>query len=299
MSTSYFKSEAKRALNGKWQTFSVCVLIFTAINLLFNAPTLIQEITELVSYLSDEALYEPSLTTDIRKSLLSDVLLPFFRLLYQALLLPHLSFSLRAIALNVTGNKEIKVSDIFNGFKNYSNVLLLYLLETLNIFLWALLLIIPGIIKEISYSMSHFIMAENPDMSPSEVLKESEELMEGHKLDYFILQLSFFGWNILSVLTLGLSARYSDPYYHAARANFYYTIKKEKYGDATPYGKSDEMYIQYPYDYVTNQPIQEHESQYNSEAQTVEPTYTYLGNMNTSTPSQETLTETEDSEETL
>ncbi len=299
MDTYRLKADAKSALEGKWQTFSVCVLIYSAINIFLNAQTLISELPELVSYLSDEALYAPSLTTDIHKSLFSDVLLPFFNLLYQALLLPHLSFSISVIALNVIGNKEIKVSDIFNGFKNYNNVLLLYLLEALKVFLWSLLLIIPGIIKEISYSMSHFIMAESPDMSPSEVLKESEELMEGHKLDYFILQLSFFGWILLSIITLDFSSLYSEPYIYTTKANFYYTIKKEKYGDTTPYGESDEMYIQYPYDYVTNQPIQEHESQYNSEAQTVEPTYTYLGNMNTSTPSQETLTETEDSEETL
>lgn len=297
MDTYRLKADAKSALEGKWQTFSVCVLIYSAINLLFNAPTFIQEITELVSYLSDEALYEPSLTTDIRKSLLSDVLLPFFRLLYQALLLPHLSFSISVIALNVTGNKEIKVSDIFNGFKNYNNVLLLYLLEALNVFLWSLLLIIPGIIKEISYSMSHFIMAESPDMSPSEVLKESEELMEGHKLDYFVLQLSFFGWILLSIITLDFSSLYSEPYIYTTKANFYYTIKKEKYGDATPYGKSDEMYLQYPYDYVTNQPIQEHETQYNYRPQTVEPSYTYFEN--TYTPIQEqNSSEGETSQET-
>ncbi len=285
MDTYRLKADAKSALEGKWQTFSVCILIYSGINIFLNAHTLISELPELVSYFSDEALFDPSFTTDIHKSLFYDVLLPFFNLLYQALLLPHLSFSVSVIALNVIGHKEIKVSDIFNGFKNYNNVLLLYLLEALKVFLWSLLLIIPGIIKEISYSMSHFIMAESPDMSPSEVLKESEELMEGHKLDYFVLQLSFFGWNILSVLTLGLSALYSDPYYHAARANFYYTIKKEKYGDATPYGKSDEMYLQYPYDYVTNQPIQEHETQYNYRSQTVEPSYTYFEN--TYTPIQE------------
>ncbi len=291
------KTDAKSALEGKWQTFSVCVLIFTAINLFFNAPTLIQEITELVSYLSDEALYEPSLTTDIRKSLLSDVLLTFFRLFYQALILQHLSFSLSVIALKVVKNEAINASDIFCGFKNYSNVLILSLLEGLYIALWSLLLIIPGFIKSISYSMSHFIMAENPDISPSTALKESEELMEGHKLDYFILQLSFIGWNLLSIVTLNFSSLYSEPYIYTTKANFYNAIKKEKYGDATPYGESDEMYLQYPYDYVTNHPNQEHEAQYDYKPQTVEPAYTYFEN--TYTPLQEqNSSENESSQDT-
>lgn len=299
MSTSYFKSEARRALEGKWQTFSLCVLIYVAINAALSAPSLISDISDLWQlYHMDELLYEPSFSSDLTDFLINS-LLSLINLLVSIFVTYHLYFAMSAIALKVIKNEEIQVSDIFVGFHNYSNVLILTLLENLYVFLWCLLFIIPGFIKAIGYSMAKFIMAENPDIRPSDAIKESEELMDGYKFDYFVLQLSFLGWILLSIITLDISALYSQPYLFTAKAIFYYTIKKEKYGDAIPYGESDEMYLQYPYDYVTNQPTQEHEARYNYEPQTVEPTYTYLGNMNTSTPSQEeSLTEAEASEET-
>lgn len=284
MDSDYFKSEAKKALEGKWQTFSVCVLIYIAISSVMKAPSLILDIDSLMSDLSQTYLiskfsYTSSLPSGLELSFISN-LLSFVDILATAFLLNHLIYALRAMALKATKNEEIEVSNIFDGFHNYKNVLMLSLLEGLYIFLWMLLFIIPGFIKAISYSMTHFILAENPDMRPSDAIRESEKLMYGHKWEFFVLQLSFLGWILLSVITLNISSIWSDPYFYTAQAEFYQAIKKEKYGDLPPFeidDEDEEIYPEYPYEYTTYKSEQEHETQLNNSTQAVEPTYTYLG----------------------
>ncbi len=92
------------------------------------------------------------------------------------------------------------------------------------IFLWSLLLVVPGIVAALSYSMTPFIMAENPDMTPLEAIRASKELMRGHKWRYFCLGLSFIGWSILCGLTMNLGYIGLNPYTSAAMAAFYRDI---------------------------------------------------------------------------
>ena len=92
--------------------------------------------------------------------------------------------------------------------------------------LWSLLLIIPGLIKSYSYAMTPYIMAEKPDMSVNDAITKSRQIMNGHKWQLFCLDLSFTGWMLLSMVTLGLGLIYVWPYYNAARAAFYREIKK-------------------------------------------------------------------------
>lgn len=92
---------------------------------------------------------------------------------------------------------------------------------SLFVFLWSLLLIIPGIIKVISYSQAFYIKTENPQMSPMECLRASEDLMRNNKMEYFVLQLSFIGWFILCVLTFGLGFIYVLPYHSVTNAMYY------------------------------------------------------------------------------
>ena len=94
--------------------------------------------------------------------------------------------------------------------------------------LWTLLLIIPGIIAALSYSMTHYILADNENMTAMEALKKSKEMMDGHKMDYFMLCLSFLGWAILGVFTFGLLYLWLGPYMSTAQANFYNAIKDKK-----------------------------------------------------------------------
>ena len=100
------------------------------------------------------------------------------------------------------------------GFSiNYARKIGGYLWMLLWIFLWSLLFWIPGIIKSYSYSMTPYILAAYPDVKAKDALKLSMRIMEGHKAEYFILQLSFLGWHLLSACTCGiLEILYVGPY---------------------------------------------------------------------------------------
>ncbi len=102
------------------------------------------------------------------------------------------------------------------------------LLMGLYIFLWALLLYIPGIIKSFSYSQTIYIKGENPNISASRAITLSRIMMDGHKGDLFYLHLSFIGWFILSMFTFNiLSLVYVTPYYYAAQAFAYEEFKAD------------------------------------------------------------------------
>lgn len=123
--------------------------------------------------------------------------------------------------------------DIFSEFDRFGQGFAQQFLRGLYTFLWALLFIIPGIVKSLSYSMTPFIMAENPEMTASEAITASRELMNGHKLKLFLLDLSFIGWDLLANFTIGInqvSVKLAvgnlalNPYKNAARAAFYKDI---------------------------------------------------------------------------
>lgn len=97
-------------------------------------------------------------------------------------------------------------------------------LRTLYTFLWALLFIIPGIVAHYRYVMTPYIMAEYPEYGANEAIGISKQLMYGHKWRFFCLQLSFIGWALLCVLTLGIGFLWLLPYKEAANAAFYRDI---------------------------------------------------------------------------
>lgn len=100
-------------------------------------------------------------------------------------------------------------------------------------FLWTWLLIIPGIIKAYSYSMTPYIVkdmvASGKQVSATYGINASKELMKGHKMALFIFDLSFLGWNILAAITCGIGYLWVTPYYQTAKANFYRHIAGDKF----------------------------------------------------------------------
>ncbi len=125
----------------------------------------------------------------------------------------------------VREGKKPAMEDMFSGFNNFGQSLLLYVLVTIFTILWSLLLVVPGIIKAISYSQAFYILADHPEMTASEALKESMRIMDGHKMDYFVLGLSFILWVLLGTITCGLAYIYVAPYMTATFVNFYEKIK--------------------------------------------------------------------------
>lgn len=119
-----------------------------------------------------------------------------------------------------------EVVDIFVGFKQYGKSLALFVLNTIFVALWTLLLIIPGIIKLFSYALSFYIALDNPKKSSLDCITESRKLMKGHKWQLFCLGFSYIGWFILVVLTLGILGLWVVPKFNQAKYEFYLKIKK-------------------------------------------------------------------------
>ena len=127
-------------------------------------------------------------------------------------------------------DEPAKLSSLTFAFdKNYKNAVKTAFFKDLFIWLWSLLFVIPGIIKAYEYRLVPYIFAENPDMKYSDILAESSKLMKGNKWKTFVLDLSFIGWELLSLCTCGLlSVFYVDPYKLQTDAALYEAIK---YGD--------------------------------------------------------------------
>ncbi|MGN0467005.1 MAG: DUF975 family protein [Lachnospiraceae bacterium] len=123
---------------------------------------------------------------------------------------------------------EPKVGEILSTYHNGSigSVALTQFLVELFIVLWSLLLVIPGIIKSYQYKMIPYILAENPDIEWREAFALSKQMTDGHKMDLFILDLSFLGWRFLSLITCGiLSIFYVTPYYEQTMAEAYELLR--------------------------------------------------------------------------
>lgn len=127
--------------------------------------------------------------------------------------------------LNLSRGKKVEFEQIFDGFKKFEKALVAYLLIIVFIFLWSLLLIIPGIVAAIAYSQTFFLLADNPDLSGREAIAKSTILMQGKKWKYFCLILRFTGWFLLSLITFGIGFLFLTPYMQVSFAKFYDDIK--------------------------------------------------------------------------
>jgi len=117
--------------------------------------------------------------------------------------------------------KPYDVKNLFSQFDRFSVGFLQLFLRNLFVALWGLLFVIPGIIKNFSYAMTPFILEDHPELTAKEAIRRSMELMDGHKGELFMLGLTFLGWEILNVFTLGIGSFWLNPYKNAAYAAFY------------------------------------------------------------------------------
>lgn len=135
-------------------------------------------------------------------------------------------YGVAAYFLKLSRHEPAEFSEVFSGFSIFKTNFVLNLLTIIFTALWALLLIVPGIIASISYSMAYFIVNDNPGISGLEAIRMSKEMMNGHKMRFFNMWLSFLGWFLLGLITAGLGMLYAIPYYRAAKANFYLDLKE-------------------------------------------------------------------------
>ena len=119
-------------------------------------------------------------------------------------------------------DQPMDLKELLKGFReDFGGLFLLNLMRSLFVALWSLLFVIPGIIAEYSYAMSFFIRVDHPEYDWNTCLRESKRMMEGHKMDYFVLELSFLGWRIVGALCLGVGTLWVNSYIRATQAQFY------------------------------------------------------------------------------
>ncbi len=176
----------------------------------------IAELNELIS--------QPEFSATIRLARTASLLLTVLTLLvFNPLQVGCQSFYLK----NATGAGDL--NDLERGFKPswLRNVISMFL-TSLFLALWFLLFLIPGIIKTYSYRLVPYILADDPNVDALDAITRSRKMMRGHKWDAFVLDLSFLGWGILTILTAGLLGYfYVFPYKDATDAELYLAIKSQ------------------------------------------------------------------------
>ena len=123
--------------------------------------------------------------------------------------------------LNLVDRKAAAFENLFEYFSYWKTTAASRLLRTIYVLLWSLLLFIPGIIASLSYAMTDYILAENPELTATEAIEQSKAMMYGNRFRFFCLQFSFIGWDILATLAFGIGHLWLTPYKQAAYAAFY------------------------------------------------------------------------------
>lgn len=129
--------------------------------------------------------------------------------------------------LNFIRDEAPRIENLLDGFKRFKEAFILNFVRGLMIFLWALLLIVPGIIAAFRYSMSFYIMNDFPEMTAMEALNASKDLMENNKGRLFELIISFWGWFIIGICSFGIGFLWIGPYFRISLAFFYEKIREE------------------------------------------------------------------------
>ncbi len=198
------KEEAKKSLKGKYGQYILLVIVYSLLTSgVVGILTLIFELLKVNRAVSSPIV---AVVAIIASALLT---------------LGEVSFSLK-----VARNKEVKWTELFSKTSLWLTFIIASLLVGLFTTLWTLLLIIPGFIAVFKYSMVNYILVDEPEIGALEAISKSKEMMDGHKLDLFILRLSFLGWILLGLLTFGILYIWLVPYMNVTTVKFYDSIKK-------------------------------------------------------------------------
>ena len=190
-----FKNEAIRSLEGKWGISAVLMLVYIAVSAAFSS----------------------------------------FGYGIPAILLLPMSWGVAVAFLEVSRGNKPDLGWLTRGYSRFSEIFLTMLLREIYVGLWTLLLIVPGIVKSYSYALTPYILQDDPDCKYDDAICRSMALMNGHKMDLFLLDLSFIGWAILCVLTCGIGFLFLFPYWYTTRAKFYEELVARESGTGTAF----------------------------------------------------------------
>ena len=224
-------SEAKSVLNGRWKDSVLMCLVPTLISIAFAVVIVVIVVLPLMA-LSQNGAFDSQSINEASNStggsgggLISG--------LFSALFGAGISWTFLDL---LRGNKqEIRpFSDVFRGFSGVFalGIIVIYILSTIFVSLWALLFVIPGIIKSYSYSQAYFIYYDTYEQTGTRpdflaCITASRRLMKGYKGKLFLLDLSFIGWHILAIITAGIGYLWLTPYISATKAAFYENLPKQ------------------------------------------------------------------------
>ena len=203
------KASARRDLRGAWGKMALAMLVWL---LILQVP--IYLFTDYSDLGFSNPLYNP--------------ILEALAVIAVFVLIGPLALGVSGYFLKRIRGEEIGVGNIFDGFERFGSSFLLGFLYMLFVSLWSLLLIVPGMIKALSYAMAYYIMYDDPEIRPLEAIRKSRAMMHGHKWRYFKLHLSFIGWVLLGMLPLGIGLLWVYPYMFLADAHFYENLKRNQ-----------------------------------------------------------------------
>ena len=144
------------------------------------------------------------------------------------ILMMPLGIGTTAFFISLIENTNFEAKDLFKYYHDFVKVIGVTILMGLIVMLGYICFIIPGIILTLSYSLVPIILIKKPELGIVETLKYSREKMQGHKLDAFVLGLSFIGWAILGTLTFGILYIWLFPYMQLTFTKFYLNILWEE-----------------------------------------------------------------------
>lgn len=213
MKNQDYKNSALDALKGSWPESIVTAIVYFAIAAVCTAPSALQGNGSDLLWVSPVLFVAASGSTILLSLLfLSPLQVGYYNTFKR---------------LHREGDTGL-VGNLFSqGFGNWGHIVLGQLLMGIFIFLWSLLLIVPGIIKAYSYAMTPYILVDRPELSVRDAIRLSGRMMSGRKLDLFCLHLSFIGWMLLCILTLGIGILFLSPYMMTTQAAFYQDVRSD------------------------------------------------------------------------
>ena len=214
-----YKRTSRAALKGHWGDAVLATLIYEVILAVIYGPYYYRALT----FQLNPSTPEPGIALKMFEISIGAFLLMIF--VYFCVIIGYNnSFS----KLLRDGDSKIPENIFKIGFRNYAHNVLGYFHMTILIGLWSMLLVIPGIVKSYSYAMTPYLLVDRPELSTREAIHESRRMMNGRKWQLFCLHLSFIGWVLIAILTLGIGLLWLAPYMSGAQAAFYHNILEEE-----------------------------------------------------------------------
>ena len=209
---SELRAQARERLEGQWGTFVLMTFLMLVIQTILQIPGYIGSLLEILS--------PENVLASLSFSNISNIL---------SLLALPLSWGLTVSLLRNHREESVDLENLFDGFRGgrYTRVFCAIFLVNLFTFLWALLLIIPGIMKAFSYALTPYILLDEPELTAKQAISRSCEIMQGRRWKLFCLYFSFIGWGILCLLTFGIGFLWLAPYMNGSIVAFYEDARAE------------------------------------------------------------------------